>query len=62
MDKHKLAACGIDCNECGSYKVTMEQDLKAAESLVEWYRNMKWIGENEGAESVIKIEMEAFNE
>ena len=30
--------CGIDCSECASYKVTMNQDLKAAESLVEWHR------------------------
>jgi hypothetical protein len=34
MDKLKMAACGIDCNECGSYKVTMEQDLKAAEQML----------------------------
>ena len=54
MDKHKLAACGIDCNECDSYKVTMEQDMKAAEELVEWYQNMGWIGKNEGSEAVIK--------
>ena len=54
MNKKKLAACGIDCTECGSYKVTMEQDLNAAEHLVEWYRSMGWIEENEGAESVIK--------
>ena len=54
MNKLKLAACGIDCNECASYKVTMEQDWNAAEVLVEWYRNMGWIGENEGAEAVMK--------
>ncbi len=54
MDKIKLAACGIDCAECGSYKVTMEQDLKAAESLIDWYKSQGWIGENEGAEAVIK--------
>jgi hypothetical protein len=54
MHKMKLAACGIDCTECGSYKVTMEQDLNAAESLVEWYRGKGWIGENEGAEAVMK--------
>ena len=32
MNKLKIAACGIDCNGCGSYKVTMEQDINAAES------------------------------
>ena len=54
MSKLKLAACGINCSECGSYKVTMEQDLKAAEGLVEWYRSAGWIGENEGAGAVLK--------
>ena len=54
MNKHKLAACGIDCNECGSYKVTIKQDMKAAEGLVEWSRSRGWIGENEGAEAVLK--------
>ena len=54
MDKHKLAACGIDCNECGQYKVTLYQDRESAEDLVEWFRSMEWIGENEGAETVLK--------
>lgn len=54
MNKLKMAACGIDCAECGSYKVTAEHDIKAAEELVEWYKNMGWIGENEGAEAVMK--------
>jgi len=39
MNKLKLAACGIACNECASYKVTIEQDMNAAERLVEWYRS-----------------------
>jgi len=54
MDKHKLAACGIDCNECGQYKVTHFQDSESAESLVPWFRSMGWIGENDGAEAVLK--------
>ena len=54
MDKHKLAACGIDCNECGQYKVTLYQDREAAEDLVPWFRQMGWIGKNEGAEAVLK--------
>jgi len=54
MNKHKLAACGIDCNECGHYKITMEQNLKTAESLVEYFRDGGWIGENDGAEAVLK--------
>jgi len=54
MENLKLAACGIDCSECASYKVTMNQDLKAAESLVEWYKGQGWIGKNEGVEAIIK--------
>lgn len=49
-----MAACGIDCNECGSYKVTMKHDMKAAEGLADWYRAQGWIGIDEGAEAVIK--------
>ena len=54
MDKHKLAACGIDCNECGYYKITLYQDREAAELLVPWFQKMGWIGENDGAEAVLK--------
>ena len=52
MEKHKLAACGIDCNECGHYK--LGHDLKSAEYLVEYFRDGGWIGENDGAEAVLK--------
>jgi hypothetical protein len=54
MNTLKLAACGIDCSKCGSYKVTMEHDKKSAEGLVEWYRGQGWIGKDEGAEAVMK--------
>ena len=53
MDKLKMAACGIDCNECGSYKATVDNDLKTAEGLVAWYRSAGWIGADEGAEAVL---------
>ena len=52
MNKLALAACGVDCNECGTYN--KEHDIKAAELLVEWYREQAWIGKNEGAEAVQK--------
>lgn len=55
MDKLKMAACGLDCNECGSYKVTMQQDLKAAEEMLPWFRSQGLIVENEGAEAVVKL-------
>jgi len=54
MEKHKLAACGIDCNECGQYKVTLHQDMDSAENLVDWFRSMEWIGENDGADAVLR--------
>jgi hypothetical protein len=53
MDELRMAACGIPCEECNLYKVTIEPDLKIAESLVEWFKGQGWIGENEGAESII---------
>jgi len=48
-----MAACGIDCNECGHYKLAMGHDLKTAESLVEYFREGGWIGENDGTEAVL---------
>ncbi|MCL2396676.1 MAG: DUF3795 domain-containing protein [Defluviitaleaceae bacterium] len=54
MEKLRLAACGIDCAECAQYKVTMKQDLAAAELLVDWFKSQGWIGEDEGAEAVMK--------
>jgi hypothetical protein len=52
--KLRLAACGIDCAACGSYKATIHHDIKAAEGLVDWYRSQGWIGKNEGAEAVMR--------
>ena len=54
MNKLKIAACGVDCNECAQYKVTMEHDLEAAELLVEWFREQRWIEKDENAEAVIR--------
>ena len=53
MKKPGLAACGIDCSECASYKATVEHDMNAAEQLAGWYRSRGWIGENEGARAVM---------
>lgn len=50
----KPAACGVNCKECASYKVTTENDIKAAELLVDWYKERGWIGKNEGAEAIMK--------
>lgn len=52
MDKLKLAACGLDCNVCGLYNAG--HDLKAAESIVEWFRGQGWIDADGNAEAVQK--------
>ena len=52
MNKLKLAACGVICNECATYN--KGYNMKAAESLVEWQRERGWIEVNEGAEAVQK--------
>ena len=49
MGKLKLAACGVDCNTCGTYN--KEHDIEAAGLLVKWYREQGWIGQDEGAET-----------
>ncbi len=54
MNKLKLAACGVDCSDCAQYKVTMEQDMKAAKTLAPWFKSQGWIGEDENAEAVLK--------
>lgn len=54
MKTVRLAACGVDCAECAQYKVVTNQDVQAAELLVEWFRERGWIGQDEGAEAVIK--------
>lgn len=52
MEKLKLAACGIDCNECALCNA--EHDLKAAESLVGWFKSRGWIKKDDTAEAVIR--------
>ena len=54
MTEKRPAPCGVDCSECGQYKVTMEKDEGAAELLAEWFRSQGWIGENEGGEAVMR--------
>ena len=53
MNKLKTAACGINCNECNLYNAG--HDMKAAESLVEWFKERGWIETNENAEAVKKM-------
>ena len=48
-----MAACGVDCTDCASYRVTMFQDLKAAEMLVDWCRSQGWIESEQGAQAVV---------
>jgi hypothetical protein len=50
MNELKIAACGLDCNACDLYNAG--RDIKAAESLVPWFRSQGWIDEGGGAEAV----------
>jgi len=54
MAKHKTAACGIDCGECGHHMLAMDNSLKSAERLVEYFRDGGWIRNNDGTEAVLK--------
>ena len=54
METLRMAACGLDCNACASYRVTMEQDVKAAERMLPWFRSQGLVSESEGAEAVVK--------
>ncbi len=54
MCNPRMAACGVDCNACAQYKITMEQDRPSAELLVGWFRCQGWIGADEGAEAVLR--------
>lgn len=53
MDKIKAGACGIDCDQCNLYRASF--DIKAAESLVKWFRKQGWIKPDENAEAVQKM-------
>jgi len=55
MDKPRTAACGLDCSECGAYKITVFGDLNEAEKMVDFWRNNKWIGTDDGAEAIVKM-------
>ena len=55
MNKPRMAACGIDCSECGTYKVTMFGDLEEAGKMVDFWRYNKWIGPDDGAEAIVKM-------
>ena len=55
MNKPRMAACGLDCSECGAYKVTMFDDLEEAGKMVEFWRYNGWIGPDDGAEAILKM-------
>lgn len=51
MSGRMIAVCGIDCTDCPLRKSAT--DVKAAEALVGWFRDMGWIKENEGAAEIM---------
>jgi hypothetical protein len=46
-----MAPCGIDCNDCNLYRADFEAER--AEALVPWFREMGWIGADEGSAAVM---------
>gem|GEM_PF-860816 len=51
MPRMRLAACGIDCNECDIYNAA--HDRQAAEALVKWFKSRGWIEERADAQTVM---------
>ena len=50
MDKPRLAACGVDCSECGLKNAG--HDLSAAAGCVDWFRERGWIAADGDARAV----------
>lgn len=51
LPRIRLAACGIDCNECDIYNAA--HDRQAAEALVKWFKSRGWIEERADAQTVM---------
>jgi|GEM_PF-3150414 len=49
------AACGIDCNACALYKITMHRDVPSAEKMIPVLRDEALIGENDGVDAVFAL-------
>lgn len=50
-----IAPCGIDCGKCDIRLLPF--DPSAAERVIAWYKNMGWIGDDEGVEEALEKEM-----
>ena len=50
-----MAACGLDCGACAIRR--MPFDEKAAEGVIDWFRSMGWLKENEGVAEAVERNM-----
>ena len=55
MATFKLASCGIDCNACALYKITMHQDAPSAEKMIPVLREEGLIGADAGIDAVFAL-------
>ena len=51
----RISACGLDCDQCDIF--LLPNDPSAQIRLLPWFREMKWLAENEGIEVVIEKRM-----
>jgi len=54
-DDLRLGACGLDCRSC--YQYLLPTDAAVQEKLLPWYREMGWLGEDEGLEAALSKRM-----
>jgi hypothetical protein len=50
-----LAACGLDCGPCPIRLIPIDE--KAAQGVINWFKEMGWLKENEGIKEAIERKM-----
>ena len=48
----EIAVCGLDCSACDIQNVP--SDPQAADRVVAWFKEMKWLKEDEGVQEVLE--------
>lgn len=54
-EKQMIAPCGLDCGPCPIRLIPI--DSEAAEKAIDWFKQMGWLQEEEGAEEAIERKM-----
>jgi hypothetical protein len=47
----RIAVCGLDCSTCNLFAA--KNDQQAAETLVAWFRQERWLKPQEGAQEIM---------